>query len=314
MGEIFPRPLPPVAMPLTGERLTSALSGQTEIEHLHRYVLARQLCRGKDVIDVASGEGYGPALLAQVASSVTGIEIAADAVAHATTSYRRSNLRFLRGDARAMAVANASADVVVSFETIEHLTEHEAFLVEICRVLRPGGMLIISTPDQDNYSPADSPANPFHVQELGKEEFSDLLGRHFRHVRVLGQRPVIGSVMLPSPPAELDAPPLSFEKRGDHLECSAGLPRPQYAVAVASDRPIGALPPSIYIETSRIGMLADPDGVKLAEAQALALRRELQEVHAAHELAIGIATEKTAADARLVESLRALDAERAAEN
>jgi hypothetical protein len=80
-------------------------------------------------------------------------------------------------------------------------------------------------------------------------------------------------------------------------------------VAVASDRPIGPLPPSIYIETSRIGMLGEPDGGTLAEAQAL--RRELQEARAAHELAV--AAEKAAADASLVESLRALDAERAAE-
>src|SRR5262249_1759259 len=112
MGEIFPRPLPPVPMPFTGERLISALSGQTEIEHLRRYLLARQLCRGKDGVGVAWGEGYGAALLAQVAASVPGIEIAADAVAHAVTSYRRPNLRFLRGDARAMGVAGASADVV----------------------------------------------------------------------------------------------------------------------------------------------------------------------------------------------------------
>src|SRR5262245_8114591 len=179
MGEIFPRPRPPVAMPLTGERLTSALSGQTEMEHLHRYLLARQLCRGKDVIDVASGEGYGAALLAQVAASVTGIEIAADAVAHAGASYRPANLRFLRSAARAMGVADTSADVVVSVETIEHLAEQDTFVVEMRRVLRPGGLLIVSTPDQDNYSPADSPANPFHVVELAKEEFAQLLGRHF---------------------------------------------------------------------------------------------------------------------------------------
>ena len=98
MGEIFPRPRPPVPMPFTAARLTSALLGQTEIEHLHRYLLARRLCRHKDVIDVASGEGYGSALLAQAVASVIGIEIAADAVEHAATSYRRTNLRFLRGE------------------------------------------------------------------------------------------------------------------------------------------------------------------------------------------------------------------------
>jgi len=308
MGEIFPRPRAAVAMPFTGERLTSALSGQTEIEHLHRYLLARRLCRGKDVIDVASGEGYGSALLAQAAASVTGIEIAADAVRHAAASYCRANLRFLQGDARAMGVGNASADVVVSFETIEHLAEQETFLSEIRRVLRPGGMLIVSTPDQDNYSPADSPANPFHVVELTKEEFGHLVGRHFRHVRVLRQRPLLGSAMLPSPPAEADVPLLSFEKRGDHLECSIGLPRPQYVVAVASDEPIVAVPPSIYIETSRIGFLREPEAGGATHLEVEALRTELQDERAAHDQAISALTsEKTAADARIGGLQKALD-------
>src|SRR5213079_65208 len=78
MGEIFSRPAPAVPLPFTGERLTSELTGQTEIEHLHRYLLAREFCRGKRVLDVASGEGYGAALLAQVAAAVTGVDIAQD--------------------------------------------------------------------------------------------------------------------------------------------------------------------------------------------------------------------------------------------
>ena len=311
MGEIFPRPQPLVPMPCTGERLTSELSGQTQIEHMHRYVLARQLCKGKDVIDVASGEGYGSALLAQTAASVIGIEIAADAVAHAAQSYRRSNLRFLRGDARALGLAKASTDVVVSFETIEHLAEQEIFLAEIRRVLRPGGMLIVSTPDEDNYSPADSPANPFHVLELTEEEFAHLLGRHFPHVRLLRQRSLIGSVILPAPPTEADAPPLTFEKRGDHLECSNGLPRPQYVVAVASDRPIALLPSSVYIERGRVGLLdEDPDGYLRSVAEAL--RRELEEERAANARAIdALAAEKTATEARCNALQGELDAERA---
>src|SRR5260221_4044637 len=100
MGEIIPRPLPTTPLHFTGERLTSELTGQTIIEHLHRYLLVREYCRGKDVLDVASGEGYGSALIAQVARSVVGVEIADDAVAHAASSYRRSNLYYVQGDAR----------------------------------------------------------------------------------------------------------------------------------------------------------------------------------------------------------------------
>jgi SAM-dependent methyltransferase len=307
MGEIFPRPRPPVPMPFTGERLTSEGSGQSEIEHLHRYLLARQLCAGKDVVDVASGEGYGSALLAQVAVSVTGIEIAADAVTHAAASFRRPNLRFVRGDARAMGLADASADVVVSFETIEHLAEQEAFLAEIRRVLRPDGILIVSTPDQDNYSPADSPANPFHVIELAKEEFARLLGRHFQHVGVLRQRPVVGSILLPAIPDGAEALVATFERRGDYLESSAGLPRPQYVVAVASAQPLQSLPPSIYIDTGRIDSLDEAErAARIAVDDA---RRVLEEERAA---LAALTADKAAADASMFDLRQALDAERAA--
>ena len=104
MGEIFKRPMPAANLPFTGERLTSELTGQTEIEHLHRYFLARHMCRGKDVLDVASGEGYGSALLAQVAKSVVGVELAEDVVAHANTEYGQPNVCFRQGDARELPI------------------------------------------------------------------------------------------------------------------------------------------------------------------------------------------------------------------
>src|SRR4051794_1754714 len=110
MGEIITRPTPLVPMPFTGERLTSDYSGQTEIEHLHRYLLAREWCRDKDILDVASGEGYGTALLAQVARSAVGVEIASDAVAHASSSYIRENLHYVQGDARSLPIADAYRD------------------------------------------------------------------------------------------------------------------------------------------------------------------------------------------------------------
>jgi SAM-dependent methyltransferase len=302
-------------MPFTGERLTSGISGQTEIEHLHRYLLARHLSRNKKVVDVASGEGYGAALLAQVASSVVGIEIAAEAVRHATASYRRPNLHFAQGDARSMPVANRSADLVVSFETIEHFVEHEAFLAEIRRVLRPDGTLVISTPDQENYSPTDTPANPFHMRELAKEEFSANLEKFFKHVHLLRQRPLIGSVLLPSSPYSEH---ISFERRGDHIECSIGLPRPQYLVAVASDQPPHSLPCSLYIDTSQIDNLVNTDGhmaraaLEAARSEADALHQELRADREAHTAARdAFAVELAAAHAQASELKQQLHASRA---
>ncbi len=179
MGEIivWPRELSPP--PLTEERLIEGRRGQTEIEHLHRYLLAREWCRDKDVLDVASGEGYGTALLAQVARRAVGVELATDAVEHATRAYKAGNLSFIAGDARRLPCPDTTFDVVTSFGTIERFTEQQLFLSEIRRVLRPGGLLIVSTPDRDHYSSAESAPNPFHVRELTRAEFDLLLRSSF---------------------------------------------------------------------------------------------------------------------------------------
>jgi len=281
MGEIIVWPKPSSPMAFTGERLTSEYGGQTQIEHLHRYLLAREWCRGKDVLDVASGEGYGTALLAQVARNVVGVEISPEAVAHATGAYRADNLRFVAGDARMLPCPDAAFDVVTSFETIEHFAEQDRFLDEIRRVLRPGGQLIISTPDRDNYSPAESPANPYHVRELTPAEFDTLLRSRFAEVAVLLQRPIFGSVLLPAGGSE--APPLCFERRGDrHFEGSTNLSRPQYVVAFASNGPAMALPSSVYIDTGRLGMLSPPEAdarLRLALGELDAARAAVSRDH-----------------------------------
>ena len=131
--EMIERTVPATPFDWTGERLVTSIGGQIEVEHLHRYFFAREFCRGLDVLDVASGEGYGAALLAQVARSATGVEVAAAVVGHAQASYIRPNLRFIEGDARAIPVEDATMDVVVSFETIEHIAEHDTFLTEAKR-------------------------------------------------------------------------------------------------------------------------------------------------------------------------------------
>lgn len=251
MGEIFERPLPSVSLPFTGERLTSEFGGQTEIEHLHRYFLARHLCRDRHVLDIASGEGYGSAFLAQVAAGVVGVEVSADVVAHATANYQRDNLNFRVGDARQIPIDDSSVDVIVSFETIEHFAGHDRFLAEIKRVLRSDGLLVISTPDRDTYSPADQAANPFHALELTRSEFAALLQDSFSHVAIWWQRPMIGSTILPGPETPAGPGALCFERRGDrHFEGSSGYPRPLYLLALCSDKPLPELPPSVYINAT----------------------------------------------------------------
>ena len=255
MGEIFERTIPAAPLEWTGERLTTAVSGQIEIEHLHRYFLARDLSRGCDVLDIACGEGYGSALLAQVATSVIGVDVSGEAVAYAKATYPGENISFEVGDARKIPLPDASVDRLVSFETLEHFYDHGTFMAEAARVLRPDGLLIISSPERDIYSPVGSNANPYHARELSRAEFESLLGATFSHFRILSQRVMAGSVLLTD-----DGSPASrtvtFEKRGPaHYEANAGLPRSPYLVAVASMMPIENVPSTLFIEDSEIGSL-----------------------------------------------------------
>ena len=183
----------------TGERFIPADDAEAEIrlEHLSRYHLARELACGKDVLDVASGEGYGSNLLAETANRVWGVDISQEAVDHAVRSYSRSNLRFLRGDASKLPLPDHSVDLVVSFETIEHLSGQQEMIGEIRRVLRPGGRLLISSPDRENYDAIQHGGqNHFHVRELSGEEFAELLRRNFSNVRFARQNLFYSSMIL----------------------------------------------------------------------------------------------------------------------
>jgi SAM-dependent methyltransferase len=272
LAEQIPREAAADPLPFTGERLTSALSGQTQIEHYHRYLFARSLARGRDVLDVAAGEGYGTALLAQVARRTVGVEFDGAAVRSAGANFTRSNLVFVQGDARAMPLADAAFDLVVSFETIEHFDRQATFVAEVRRVLRAGGCFIVSTPDRDVYAAPGQPPNPFHVQEMNRPEFIALLRDHFPVVSVLAQRPVIGSVLLPDDPPAL--PPLVFERNRDAFTATDALPHAPYLVAVASDRPLPPLPPSLFIERSDL----DSDALALAQRthELLACRQQAE--------------------------------------
>lgn len=227
----------------TGERLLTDVCDHNTLEHLHRYGIALDLCRGRRVLDIASGEGYGSNLLASVAESVRGVDISEEAVSHARQKYRRPNLEYLQGSADAIPLADASVDAVVSFETIEHHDRHAEMFSEIKRVLRPRGLLVISSPDKLNYTDIPGTSNPFHVKELYREEFHALVRSHFANVWALSQRIAYGSVVAPEGGAE------GFrEYWGDFEEVRASgqLQRPIYNLCVASDAEIPPMAASFY--------------------------------------------------------------------
>lgn len=184
------------ALPFTGERFTPECVREIWYEHWHRYALARRLAAGRRVLDAACGEGYGSALLSPTAADVVGVDIDAAAIAHARARYAaRENLQFEQADATELPFTDGRFDLVVSFETLEHLAEQERLLRGFARVLADDGVLMISSPDKHTYSELAGFRNEFHVRELYREELLALLAPHFREVRLYGQKLMFQSVV-----------------------------------------------------------------------------------------------------------------------
>jgi len=185
----------------TGERV---IPGQVDTdlwnEHLARYEFAVPFAIGRRVLDAGCGSGYGSAALAATAAAVTGIDAASGAISYAREHYPAGNLKFAQVSCAALPFCAGTFDLVVAFEVIEHLADWPAFLSEACRVLAPGGVFIISTPNREYY--ADSRRklgpNPFHVHEFDHTEFSAVLTARFpcialyveNHSEVLAIQPV----------------------------------------------------------------------------------------------------------------------------
>jgi ubiquinone/menaquinone biosynthesis C-methylase UbiE len=186
-----------MTLTFTGERFLTECQGEMVYEHWHRYLLAREYAPGKRVLDIPSGEGYGSHLLADVAESVVGIDIAPDAVAHASEKYRRDNLSYLAASGTKVPLPDASFDLIVSFEMIEHIHEQDAFLDEVNRLLKPDGVFLISSPNRVEYTEKTGYKNEFHVRELDKDELREKLYRYWPHQLWFGQRLSFHSIVWP---------------------------------------------------------------------------------------------------------------------
>lgn len=259
----------------TGERfIPGAGSDELHHEHVHRYRFTAGLADGRRVLDLGSGEGYGSAILAERAASVTGIDLDAETVGHATRRYGAS-ITFLTAPATAVPLPDDSVDLVACFEVIEHVDDPGALLDEVTRVLAPGGLLVCSTPDRETYNAGLSQPNPFHVSELSRDEFAALLGARFAGVRLYGQRSVTASWLA------AEAPPDRLELGGS----DAPLPDPVFWVAVAAldgeaPEPAG----SVLVDPGRQQSPEHADllsQVRGAQIQLAKYERHLQELAAA---------------------------------
>ena len=179
---------PEGALPLTGERTIPGLAEENYWFRRHEVVYQRlsDRCAGLDVLEAGCGEGYGADLIADVARRVVALDYDETTVAHVRARYPRVDVR--HGNLAQLPLPDGSVDVVVNFQVIEHLWDQGQFVDECARVLRPSGLLLMSTPNRITFSPGrDTPINPFHTRELNAAELTELLtASGFRVEAMLG--------------------------------------------------------------------------------------------------------------------------------
>jgi SAM-dependent methyltransferase len=162
------------ALPLTGERTVPGIADENYWFRRHEAAYTWPDVRGARVLEVGCGEGYGTALLARDAASVLGVDYDALTVAHAARTYPQ--VAFVRANLAALPVRTAAVDVLVTLQVIEHVWHHREFLAQCRRALRPGGTLLVTTPNRLTFSPGlDAPVNPFHTKEFTAAELVALL-------------------------------------------------------------------------------------------------------------------------------------------
>ncbi|MBV8861864.1 MAG: methyltransferase domain-containing protein [Mycobacterium sp.] len=164
------------ALTLTGERTIPGLEVENYWFRRHEVVYQHlaQRCAGCDVLEAGCGEGYGADLVAGFARRVIALDYDEATVAHVRVHYPR--VEVIHGNLAQLPLPDASVDVVVNFQVIEHLWDQGQFVSECARVLRSSGLLMVSTPNRITFSPGrDTPINPFHTRELNAEELTELL-------------------------------------------------------------------------------------------------------------------------------------------
>jgi ubiquinone/menaquinone biosynthesis C-methylase UbiE len=231
-------------------------------EHLVRYEYAARFAKGKTVLDIACGSGYGTQLLAAQATKVIGVDVSAEAVGYAKKHFPAKNVEYRVGDGQKIPLGDASVDLVVSFETIEHVKDYKTFLSELHRVLKPGGVLVISTPNDAAYPQT----NEFHLHEFTFSEIKSLLGEHFPKVQPMYQGSWIYSGLF-------DEKAIAVDWREQMLTLGTAPVKPEeaiYFVFVCSDK-------AISMDSAPIGALSEAWSVRAVDEYVQSMKNHMEE-------------------------------------
>ena len=301
------RPGAPRLIEWTGERCVPWTPHVDVVyEHFQRYLWAAEIVEGRRVLDLASGEGFGSAILADTAAFVCGVDLDERAVEHSRVNYAAANLGFSVGSALDLSqFEDGEFGAVTCFELIEHVADHEGVFAEILRVLGPDGLLVISTPDRRVYTESlTGQENPYHEHELSEPEFRTLLSSHFPHVALWGQRTITGARLSTLDDTGSERTSVGVLERAGDDWMVGGEPTPMYLLGVASRTPLSTDP-------SREAILADY-GLELMrthERDAADARRETESaVHERDEARTRVTEAYRESDVHIRRAERALDA------
>jgi ubiquinone/menaquinone biosynthesis C-methylase UbiE len=246
-------------------------NSELEIEHKQRYLSIVKLVEGKTVLDIACGEGYGAHILSSKARLAVGVDINPDLVEHAGRKYKQENLRYLRGSVERIPLESDSVDIVISFETMEHVDAEIQlqFVMEVKRVLKADGVFIVSTPNKKNYTDRYNHHNSFHIHELNEDAFTELLTARFGHVRLYHQGLEVSSLILNKEDYLLQKPVtmVPVSKDAYHFES-------KYLIGLCSD-----LPEAIATSIASIVPESEKSYFQLID-RILQLQREVEELGA----------------------------------
>jgi SAM-dependent methyltransferase len=199
-----------------------------EAEHVARYSWATAFCGSRRVLDAGCGTGYGAGMLrAAGATEVVAVDLS-EAVIEVARNDAPEGVVCEVGDLRSLSYPDDSFDLVVCFEVIEHVEEQDRVLDELARVLRPDGLLLISSPNRGHYVPG----NPHHRHEYVPLELREALESRFGAVRLLSQHAMLASA--------ISSPHERFDRARTERLVEPGEQDEIYTLAIAGT----ALPPA----------------------------------------------------------------------